>query len=79
MLELKKGVDILTEVGGVRSISDARALFDSALDTATRAKLASIRNEEALLRIAKRGFHVRAGQSVRRGQARPTMLPRAGR
>ncbi|HEY9593674.1 MAG TPA: phosphoenolpyruvate carboxykinase domain-containing protein, partial [Spirochaetia bacterium] len=52
MLELKKGVDILGEVGGVKSIADARALFDSVLDPATRVKVDTIHNEEALLRIA---------------------------
>ncbi|MBN1642287.1 MAG: phosphoenolpyruvate carboxykinase (GTP) [Anaerolineae bacterium] len=52
MLELKKGVDILTEVGGVHSIDAARALFEARCDQETLDKLAQIRTEDALLRIA---------------------------
>jgi len=52
MLELRKGTDILAEVGGVKSIAEARKVFGATLDAANRAKLAKIRNEEALVRIA---------------------------
>lgn len=52
MLELKKGEDILSKVGGVGTISAARELFELRLDGANKAKLAKIRNEEALLKIA---------------------------
>jgi phosphoenolpyruvate carboxykinase (GTP) len=52
MLELKKGVDILTEVGGVKTIADARAVLEQKLDTVNREKLAPITNEEALIKIA---------------------------
>ena len=52
MLEIKKGVDILTDVGGVRDIADARAVLSGALDAANQAKLAPIRNEDALIKIA---------------------------
>ena len=52
MLELKKGVDILTEVGGIKNMDQAKALFDKKLDGETKGKLAKIKNEEALLRIA---------------------------
>ncbi len=52
MLELKKGIDILSEVGGVRTIAEARRLFAAALDSANRTKLAKIQSEEALVRIA---------------------------
>ncbi|HEY80770.1 MAG TPA: phosphoenolpyruvate carboxykinase (GTP) [Caldilineae bacterium] len=52
MLELRKGVDILTEIGGIKSLEQAQALFDARLDAANRAKLARIHNEEALLTVA---------------------------
>ena len=52
MLELNMGVDILTEVGGIRSIDLARKLFQNKLDQKHLARLAKIGNEEALLKIA---------------------------
>ncbi|MGD8395587.1 MAG: phosphoenolpyruvate carboxykinase (GTP), partial [Candidatus Eiseniibacteriota bacterium] len=52
MLELRKGVDILTDVGGIQSIDAARKLFAEKLDTEHRARLEKIKNEEALLKIA---------------------------
>jgi phosphoenolpyruvate carboxykinase (GTP) len=52
MLELRKGVDILSEVGGIRSIDDARKLFRDRLDRDHLAKLEKIKTEEALLKIA---------------------------
>jgi phosphoenolpyruvate carboxykinase (GTP) len=52
MLELRKGTDILSAVGGVKSIAEARALFDATLDAPNRAKLQKITTEEALVRIA---------------------------
>ena len=52
MLELKKGVDILAEVGGVQSIDEARQLFRDNLDEEHLARLSKIKNEEALLKIA---------------------------
>lgn len=52
MLELKKGIDILSAVGGIENIDQARALFLAKLDDAELAKLERIRTEEALLRIA---------------------------
>jgi phosphoenolpyruvate carboxykinase (GTP) len=52
MLELNKGVDILAEIGGVRSIDQARKLFQEKLDADNAAKLGKIHNEEALLKIA---------------------------
>ena len=47
MLELKKGVDILTEVGGIRSIDEAWKLFRGKLKPEHIAKLEKIRTEEA--------------------------------
>jgi len=52
MLELNKGVDILTEVGGVRSIEEARRLFQARLKPEHVAKLEKIRTGQALIRIA---------------------------
>jgi len=51
-LELKKGVDILSDIGGVKTIADAKALFAKKCDKANLDKLSKITNEEALLRIA---------------------------
>ena len=52
MLELKKGVDILTELGGIKSIDDARKLLQDNLDQEHLARVSKIKNEEALLKIA---------------------------
>ena len=52
MLELKAGVDILGEIGGVKTIGEARTIFQEKLDAANLAKLDKIKNEEALLKIA---------------------------
>jgi phosphoenolpyruvate carboxykinase (GTP) len=52
MLELKKGVDILAGIGGIDTVEKARALFEKKCDSETLAKLSSITNQEALLKIA---------------------------
>ena len=52
MLKLKNGVDILSEVGGIKSIDAARKLFAEKLDADSLAKLEKIRTEDALLKIA---------------------------
>ncbi len=52
MLELEKGVDILEEVGGIKTIDEARKLFDKELDAEHRARLDKIKTEEALIKIA---------------------------
>ncbi len=52
MLELKKGLDILTEVGGIRDIAAAKALLEAKLDADNQKKLAVIQNEEALMKVA---------------------------
>ena len=52
MLELKKGIDILAGVGGIRSLDEANALFKVKCDQGNLAKLEKITNEEALLKIA---------------------------
>ena len=52
MLELKKGIDILAEVGGIKTLNEAKALFEVKCDQENLAKLSKITNEEALLKIA---------------------------
>ena len=52
MLELRKGIDILTEAGGIRGLDEAKALFEVKCDQKNLAKLEKIINEEALLKIA---------------------------
>jgi phosphoenolpyruvate carboxykinase (GTP) len=52
MLELKKGVDILAHTGGIKSIDEARKIFEEKLDGENLAKLNKIKTEEALLKIA---------------------------
>ena len=52
MLEMKKGVDILSHVGGVKTIDEANAVFEKYMDDDNRTKLAIIKNEAALLKIA---------------------------
>ena len=52
MLELRKGVDILGEVGGVRTVEEARRVFASSMDSANRKKIERISHADALQRIA---------------------------
>ena len=52
MLELKKGEEILAAVGGITTFSDAMQVIKEKLDPANEAKLATIRNEDALIKIA---------------------------
>jgi phosphoenolpyruvate carboxykinase (GTP) len=52
MLELKKGVDILAEVGGVRTIDEARAVFAASMDASNRTKIGKIADDDALIKIA---------------------------
>ncbi len=52
MLELKKGIDILSEVGGIKTAAEAKKLFKTALDDENAKKLAGIRTPDALVKIA---------------------------
>ena len=52
MLKLKQGIDILTDVGGIKSIEEARKLFEAKLDKENLDKLYKIKTEDALLKIA---------------------------
>jgi phosphoenolpyruvate carboxykinase (GTP) len=52
MLELKKGIDILAEIGGINTLDEAKAFFEVRCNQENVAKLGRIANEEALLKIA---------------------------
>ena len=52
MLELNKGVDILAETGGVKTVEQARAVIQNKLDAANLEKLEPIKNADALIKIA---------------------------
>lgn len=52
MLELRKGDDILTTVGGITNIAKAREVLQETLDQANLAKLDTITTEDALIKIA---------------------------
>jgi phosphoenolpyruvate carboxykinase (GTP) len=52
MLELKKGIDILSEIGGVRSADQATSIFKEKMDDANFAKIQKITNPEVRLKIA---------------------------
>jgi phosphoenolpyruvate carboxykinase (GTP) len=52
MLELKKGIDILGEIGGVKTIDEARSVFKSKMDEESLARIGKIKSEDALLKVA---------------------------
>jgi len=52
VLELNKGVDILSEVGGVKSIDEARNVFRETMNPENLAKIEKIKNEQALIKVA---------------------------
>ncbi len=52
MLELKKGVDILSEVGGIKTLDEAKAVIEKNCDQENLEKLSKITTAEALLKIA---------------------------
>jgi phosphoenolpyruvate carboxykinase (GTP) len=52
MLKLRQGTDILSALGGIATIDEARALFAASMDRENLDKLGRIRQEEALLKIA---------------------------
>lgn len=52
MLELHKGVDILAETGGVKTIEQAKAVIQNKLDAKNLKKLEPIKNADALIKIA---------------------------
>ncbi|HET89721.1 MAG TPA: phosphoenolpyruvate carboxykinase (GTP) [Chloroflexi bacterium] len=52
MLELRKGKDILADIGGIETLEQAQALLEARCDQETLAKLNRITNQDALLKIA---------------------------
>lgn len=52
MFKLKQGIDILNEIGGIRTLADEKALFEKRCDKEDVQKLDRIKNEEVLLKIA---------------------------
>lgn len=52
MLEFKKGRDILSAIGGIDTIEDAKKLFAEKLDAESQERLSRIKTEEALLKVA---------------------------
>jgi len=52
MLELRKGADILAGIGGIKTIDEARSLFQKKMDQENLGKIGKIQNEEALLKVA---------------------------
>ncbi len=52
MLELKKGADILSTIGGISSLKEAEEVFNKYCDKDTISKLTKITNEDARLKIA---------------------------
>jgi len=52
MLEKKKGIDIVVEIGGIRTAEAAKQLFEDKLDKEHLARIREIANPEVLLKIA---------------------------
>ena len=52
MLELNKGVDILTDIGGVKDAEEVKRVFRDSMDDDNFAKIEKITNPEARLKIA---------------------------
>ena len=52
MFELKKGIDILNHIGGVKSAEEVEKVFRDSMDDDNFQKIQRIKNEEARLKIA---------------------------
>lgn len=52
MLKLREGADLLTEIGGIKTVEQAKALFQKRCDSQTQARLAQISTPDALIKIA---------------------------
>lgn len=50
-IELKKGVDIVSDIGGIKSLDEAKKLISSKCDAENQAKIDTIKNEEVLIKI----------------------------
>ncbi len=51
-IEYKQGVDIVSDLGGIKTLDEAKELINSKCDDDNRAKIATIKHEEALIKIA---------------------------
>ena len=69
MLELKAGADILTEVGGIKSIVEARKIFQDKLDADNLAKLDKIKTSFSLPK-GEVDLLVRSGASALRSNSK---------
>ena len=58
MLEMKKGVDILSDVGGIADVATAKALFESKLDKSNLAKINTIKKRRGSFKGCKCNFYV---------------------
>ena len=52
MLEKRKGIDIVNEIGGIKTIEEAMSLFSSKMDTEHLTRIQQIKNPEILIKIA---------------------------
>ena len=52
MLEKKKGVDIVTEIGGITSFEAANTLFENKLDPTSLSRIQKITHSEVVIKIA---------------------------
>ena len=52
MLELRKGDDILSTIGGITSVAKAQAVLKDSLNAENFSKISTITNEEALMKVA---------------------------
>ena len=51
-LVLKKGADIVSDLGGIMTVAEATAVFKEKMDGENISKISSIRTEEVLIKIA---------------------------
>jgi phosphoenolpyruvate carboxykinase (GTP) len=52
MLEKRKGIDIVNEIGGIKTVEEAMSLFQSKMDDEHLSRIQKIKNEEILVKIA---------------------------
>ncbi|MBW2252694.1 MAG: hypothetical protein JRF60_19250, partial [Deltaproteobacteria bacterium] len=52
MLEMKKGIDIVSEIGGIFTHEEAMQLFEKELDETNLSKIKQIKHTEVLLKVA---------------------------
>ena len=51
-VELEKGIDIVSDIGGITSVEEAKKLIESKCDDENKKKFSTIKNEKAILKIA---------------------------